>query len=262
MAAPLVAHQPADLPDARLRGALVRYTQHALQEWRAAVTELDEKARYGTQQQRDELGQLADHMRVLIRAFERATVEPADDRAPEHLGWFDITTEMARDERAGWALWESVKGKARHDLATGQAAGAAVEGFDATPFERAQFVAVREALADGLQPRNGLEWLLLDTMAQALTLHRRWLAQHATMAGLDATRVAREADRMGQWAPARLSEAEAVDRAAMHADRALRTFLRTLKAYRDGRKLIGSLTVTGGQVNVADTQLVATGTGG
>jgi hypothetical protein len=36
-------------------------------------------------------------------------------------------------------------------------------------------------------------------------------------------------------------------------------FLRLMKAYRDGRKLIGSMTVLGGQVNVAEQQIVAKG---
>lgn len=257
MTTPATLPQTTDLPDARLRGAVVRYTQHALREWRAVLTELEEKSRYGAMQDREELAQLADHMRLLIGAFERATTEPAGDRSPEHLGWFDITGELARDEQAGWALWEQVKGKARQELVTGQAAAQFVETPDSTPYDRAQFIALREALVDGLQPRNGLEGLLVDTMAQALTLHRRWLAQHATMAAMDAARVNGDIARRGEWTPPRLAEAETVDRAAMHADRAMRTFLRTLKAYRDGRKLIGNVTVLGGQLNVADTQLIA-----
>ena len=47
------------------------------------------------------------------------------------------------------------------------------------------------------------------------------------------------------------------------ADRFHRTFLRTLKAYRDQRRLFGTLVVAGGQVNIAGEggqQLVATRT--
>ena len=54
-----------------------------------------------------------------------------------------------------------------------------------------------------------------------------------------------------------MSEAEAVDRAAQMADRFERQFLRLMKCYRDGRRLIASMTVLGGQVNVAEQQVVA-----
>ncbi len=39
------------------------------------------------------------------------------------------------------------------------------------------------------------------------------------------------------------------------ADRFQRQFLRLMKCYRDGRRLIASMTVVGGQVNVAEQQV-------
>jgi hypothetical protein len=39
------------------------------------------------------------------------------------------------------------------------------------------------------------------------------------------------------------------------ADRFQRQFLRLMKCYRDGRRLIASMTVLGGQVNVAEQQI-------
>ena len=39
-------------------------------------------------------------------------------------------------------------------------------------------------------------------------------------------------------------------------DRFQRQFLRLMKCYRDGRRLIASMTVLGGQVNVAEKQIV------
>ena len=43
------------------------------------------------------------------------------------------------------------------------------------------------------------------------------------------------------------------------ADRFKRQFLRLMRCYRDGRKLSASMTVLGGQVNVAEQQIIAGG---
>jgi hypothetical protein len=61
------------------------------------------------------------------------------------------------------------------------------------------------------------------------------------------------------YEPPRLSEAEAVDRAVAMQDRFQRQFLRLMKCYRDRHRLIGSMTVLGGQVNVAEQQVVLKG---
>lgn len=261
MTAPAIVFQPGALPEPEMRAAITRYGLGVVREWRDALEAVERRRMtYPTTPDSGELAQLADHMRFAIGALEQAITSPLDDTATRHpsqLAWHDLTAELARDEQAGWALWQRAKAIAAAELMSGQTAGEAVESRDGTLFERAQFVAMRDALADGLQPRNGLEWLMLDEMAQALTLHRRWLAEHVTTSSLPAKAIARDAERRGEWSPPRLTEAETADRAAMHADRALRAFLRLLKAYRDGRKLIGTLTVTGGQVNVGEQQVIA-----
>ena len=53
------------------------------------------------------------------------------------------------------------------------------------------------------------------------------------------------------WLPPRVGEAEATEQAATMADRYQRAFLRLMKAFRDNRRLFGSLVVAGGQVNIA-----------
>ncbi len=196
--------------------------------------------------------------RYAVDAFERIGREGAgaiDHLAPDDLSWHDLSAEWARDEAAGQELWEGVKRTAREELAVGKAGAEAVEGYRARPFERAAYLAVRAALADGLQPRNGAEWLLVDGMAQAWTMHLRWLARHAQTDSVDAIREERGA-RDGEWRPPRLGEAEAVDRAALMADRFQRQFLRLMKAYRDQRRLLGSVVVVaGGQLNAAEQQV-------
>ena len=52
------------------------------------------------------------------------------------------------------------------------------------PWERAQFLALRQALRDEWQPRGGIEDALIDTMAQAHTMHLLWLSRlHAQALG-------------------------------------------------------------------------------
>ena len=112
------------------------------------------------------------------------------------------------------------------------------------------------ALADGLQPRNGMERLLIEGMAQAWTMRERWLHRAVETDSLEAVRIERDSRRRGEWQPPRLSDAAAVDRAAQLADRCERQFLRLMRAYRDQRRLLGSVVVAaGGQLNVAEQQV-------
>lgn len=90
----------------------------------------------------------------------------------------------------------------------------------------------------------------------------RWLGKHVHTESLDAVRVERDARQRGEWQPPRLSDAEAVDRAALMADRFQRQFLRLMRAYRDQRRLLGSVVVAaGGQLNVGQQQVNVAETG-
>ena len=242
-----------------LRRALGRFMDHAVREWRSALAAVEKKhAGYVPPGERDDLAGLREFTRYAVDAFERIGREGAgliDHLAPDELSWHDVSAEWARDEAAGRALWEGIKRAARDELDRGKTAAEAVEGYQARPFERAAFLAVRDALADGLQPRNGMERLLIDGMAQAWAMHLRWLARHAQTDSLDALPGERHG-RDGEWRPPRLSEAEAVDRAALMADRFQRQFLRLMKAYRDQRWILGSVVVAAcGTLNVAERQL-------
>jgi hypothetical protein len=86
-----------------------------------------------------------------------------------------------------------------------------------------------------------------------------WLSWHTTLGSIDAIRAERDIRDRNGWEQPQLGEAEAVDYAALKADRFQRQFLRMMKCYHDGRRLIASMTVLGGQVNVAEQQFVADG---
>src|SRR5215213_2679881 len=175
-----------------MQRTLARYMDWAVREWRALLADLEKKhAGYVAPGERDDLAKLLEFTRSAINSFERmGQGDPLqlDHLTPAEYSWHHITDEMQRDEAAGWALWATVKQTARDELASGAMASRAVEGYQAYPYERAAFVAVREALADGLQPRNGMEWVLIDGMAQAWTLHLRWLDKHTNMDSIDAMR--------------------------------------------------------------------------
>lgn len=246
-----------------LHRALTGYMDWVVREWRNELAAVEQKQQgYVPPDERDNLAALRDFTRSAIASFERISKDPQrlDHLRLGDLDWRTIATEWARDEAAGRALWARVRQTAREELACGAAAGTVVEGYHVRAMERAQFLAVREGLADGLQPRNGMEWLLIDGMAEAWLMHWRWLKKHTNLDSLGAMHVERDMRDRGEWMPPRLSEAQTVDRAALMADRFQRQFLRLMKCYRDGRRLGLSMTVTGGQVNVAEQQINVTRT--
>src|SRR5215212_1430314 len=248
---------------ADLHRTLSRYTDWAVRTWRETLADIEQQqAGYVPPSERDDLAALRSNLRAAVDALASVGKERSpflDDRAAADVSWYDLTDEMTRDHDAGMALWGRAKQAATNELAVGHTGAVAVEPYHAGPWQRAQFFAVRAALADGLQPRNGMERLLLDGMAQAWTMHLHWVGKHAKTESLDAWRVERDSRERGEWQPPRLGDAEAVDRAAQMADRFQRQFLRLMKCYRDGRRLGVSMTVTGGQVNVAEQQVVTSG---
>ena len=60
------------------------------------------------------------------------------------------------------------------------------------------------------------------------------------------------------WMAPRISDIEAVDQAVLIADRSQRALLRLLRALQMMRSRIGTVVMTGGQLNVAEQQVVLT----
>lgn len=83
-----------------------------------------------------------------------------------------------------------------------------------------------------------------------------WMGRHSQLASIEAHQEDRSIEEVGGWLPPRVSDAAAIEQAAVMADRFQRMFLKTLKAFHDGRKLLTSMTVHGGQVNLANQQIV------
>lgn len=243
-----------------LHRSLNRFMEHAVREWRVALANVEQQQQgYAPSGQRDDLAGLREFTRSAIDAFERMGREgvgSTDHLTPAEFDWHLLSAAWTSDEAGGGALWERVKQAARDELAVGKTGATAVEGYQARPFERAAYLAVWAALADGLRPRNGMERLLIDGMAEAWVMHLRWLTRHAQTDSLESYRIERDARQRGEWQPPRMSDAEAVDRAALMADRFQRQFLRLMRAYRDQRRLLGQVVVAaGGQLNVGERQI-------
>jgi hypothetical protein len=142
--------------------------------------------------------------------------------------------------------------RSRAPIQKGRAARA-LEGWGPTPWERAQFLALCQELADGWQPRSGIERQLLDTMAQAQTAMLGWLTRLSTWASAPPRRDQREG---AGWEPPRLTEAEAAEQAAAMVERFHRLFVRSLRALRELRRHPLAVVVQGaGQVNIGERQV-------
>ena len=174
---------------------------------------------------------------------------------PWHVSWLDLEGLLQRDPQKYERRREEIKRAARDELQTGHRASGPVEVYGSTPWDRARFLALRQELAGGWQPRNGVERQLVDTMAQAQTAVEYWLDRLMSKAAREAAMeraVLRDKDAPE---PPRLGF-QAVEQAGAMVDRFNRILLRTLRALRDLRRGPQPVLVqNAGQVNVSGQQL-------
>jgi len=174
---------------------------------------------------------------------------------PRHFSWMDFYTLSQRDPELGLQRWKEIKEAARQELQSGHRAAIANEGtFSSNTWQRAQFLAIRDGLATDWEPQNGIEWSLIDMMAQAYASQLFWQERMMCYACLESKT---EQIKTNGWAEhPRVSDAQAVDQAAQMVDRFNRVFMRSLRALRDLRRHAPSLVMHNvGQVNVAENQL-------
>ena len=198
-----------------------------------------------------------------------------EDRPPDEMSWYDLSTLLEVDPERGQALWGSVKAVAEEELARGIRSARSVEAqVEGRPYKRAQVLAIAAALRTALAPRGGLEKVLIHQMACAYELHLRWQEVAVRRGESEAWHGDRDRRRelenmsparreryqaMEGWVPPRLSHAEAIEQAVMIAERYQRSFLRLLTAFRETRRLVGTLVVAGGQVNIGEQQVNVAG---
>lgn len=160
------------------------------------------------------------------------TEAPADE-----VSWFGLETLLDADPAQAAVVWQRIKTEASGYVASGQYAAEALKYR--TPFERAMFLAVRAALYDGWQPQNGVERILLDTIAHAHCVYLYW------------------AGEVQQRGTLREENAPLLDQAAGMADRFNRLMVRTLRALRDLRRSgVVVVAQAGAQVNIGQQQAI------
>jgi hypothetical protein len=149
-----------------------------------------------------------------------------------------------------------VKAEAFDELASGHRAALAI-CWDDSPWQRAQFLAIRQTFVDEWQPRGGLEQTLLDQMAQAHSLYLYWVERAHIQACLEGSKQKRELSQTGRWQVRTLSTAETLDQTAQMAERWQKLFVRALRALRDLRRHAPPVVLAGpgSQVNVGHQQV-------
>jgi hypothetical protein len=158
-------------------------------------------------------------------------------RPAEELTWEDLQALVGKTGERSVDCWEDVRRAAREELRSGDRAGMVLLGRDPRPIDLTRFLAVREELADGWQPRNGIERQLIDQMAQAQAAMNVWL------------------ERLSLHDP--FADPDAADKVGAMVERFGRMFTRQLRALCDLRKAPLAVVVqnVGGQVNVGQQQV-------
>ena len=102
------------------------------------------------------------------RALEMVRTEPV-----EQMTWWALATVMEHEPEATLAAWKRIGDAARQEWQSGHRTAQSLERRG-TPWERARFLALREAFRDDWQPRGGIEAALVDLLAQSFASYLRW----------------------------------------------------------------------------------------
>jgi hypothetical protein len=175
---------------------------------------------------------------------------------PDQVGWFDLADLAERDSESAARCWQALYQLALDELIGGHRAAAAVGAKDETPWQRARFLALRASLAHEWEPRTGIEWTLIDMMAQAATLQEQWLSRLIAAIETQDRYAGSQYSARGRKEPARLSDAQMTQQCAEMSDRFSRVYLRGLRQLRDLRRYTPALRIeTAHQVNVSEQQI-------
>jgi hypothetical protein len=159
------------------------------------------------------------------------------DRPLEETTWDDLQALVGKTGERSAGRWEEVKQAAREELRSGDRAGMVMLGQHSRPIDLARFLALRDELADGAQPRNGVERQLVDQLAQTQAAMNVWL------------------ERLSLHDP--FADPDGAEKVGAMVERFSRMFARQLRALCDLRKAPLAVVVqnVGGQVNVAQQQV-------
>jgi hypothetical protein len=189
-----------------------------------------------------------------LRRTDEERLDSALRTVPSHLSWFDLSTISEHSPELALGAWQRVKDEAADELASGHRAATALEAHSG-PWDRAQFLAIREGFVEEWQPRGLVELALIDQMATAHAQYLFWLERLNQEGVTRALRPANAERRKPMYEPPRITSAQAVEEAAAMADRFQRLFVRAVRTLRDLRRYAPTVVVqNAGQVNVGAVQ--------
>lgn len=212
---------------------------------------------------RERMGKSAED--ALAAAAEPASdlsLETIEKQSPDQVSWLTINAMAERDPALAREGWLRLVDTARDELASGQRAARAMEGYSHSPWARAQFLVLRESLATEWQPTNGIEWMLIDMLAQAYTAYEEALKLLMTYTTMEASLNDFHIQRNNRYETPRLTAAETLARAEQTLDRCQRAILRVQRALRDQRRYGPVIVQHAGQVNVGRQQVNVAGGAG
>ena len=186
---------------------------------------------------------------------ERIVNGPADQ-----VSWQQLSRLADQDTEAALAVWERIKREAYDELVSGHRTAKVLE-WQGSPWQRAQFLALRASFMAEWQPRGGIEQALIDQMAHAYTEYLLWTEVHHQRLNSAVIRERLDLERRGKRDLPNMSNEQAIEHAALMADRFNRLLLRTLRALRDLPRYSPAVIVqnNGGQVTVATHQVNVAG---
>jgi hypothetical protein len=182
-------------------------------------------------------------------ALERVRTAP-----PDQLSWSTLAQAAQHDPTVTRVAWERIKDAARQELSSGHRTAKALE-HGGTPWDRARFLALRDAFRDDWQPRGGVESALIDLLAQSFSAYLQWSERLSLYVDSQCETEDVKLKRDGYWMPPRVSEAKWMTWCAEQATAAHRRFVMTLKTMQDLRRLPSLSIASVGQVNVAQQQI-------
>jgi hypothetical protein len=203
---------------------------------------------------RDHLGKDPDTAQRLARDLGYAD-ETILEEPPDQISWWALSALSDARPDDAIRLWERIKRLAREELKSGHRIARVTE-WEGSPWQRAQFLAVRTSFREEWKPQGGIENALIDSMTLAYCSYLQWsnvLVMHGNLEG-NGQRRKQKKDIFSE--PPRLDAAESMEQSAAMMDRFHRMFLRTLRGLRDLRRYSPDVLVQNAQqVNVGAQQI-------
>ena len=201
---------------------------------------------------REELTPEEIHARAALSASDKR-LERIFEKPASEVSWRDLQEVVERNSDTAIMLWNAILETATNHIESGLLTGQALT--PSSPWDRAQFIIVREAFFKEWKPKGGIEAALVETLAQSFFQWNHWLK---VMSGTSQYESNFDEGNISpyegskKWQTPRLLTAEWIDRAAAMADRFNRLFLRTLRQMRDLRRYNVPVTISNPeQVNIA-----------